>query len=41
MRDVKYGLGGVPFPPFELNERAVTGYEAAGLDLPPTGTTPA
>jgi phthiodiolone/phenolphthiodiolone dimycocerosates ketoreductase len=32
-RDVKYGLGGVPFPPFELNEAAVRGYEAAGLDF--------
>ena len=32
-RDIKYGLGGVPFPPFELNEQAVTGYEAAGLDF--------
>jgi phthiodiolone/phenolphthiodiolone dimycocerosates ketoreductase len=33
MRHVRYGLGGVPNPPMELNEQAVKGYEAAGLDF--------
>ena len=33
MRNVKYGMAGIPFPPVELNAQAAIAYEQSGLDF--------